>query len=266
VEVDMSSDRELAAVTGASNGIGFELAMQFAANGFDLIVAAEDDRLHGRVPELEALGASVTAVQCDLATHEGVERLFSAIQGAGRPLDAIALNAGVGVAGEFIHTSLEDDLNLIALNITSVVHLAKRVLPGMVQRGHGRVLITASIASTMPGPFYATYAASKAFDLSFAEAIRYELKDTGVTVTALMPGPTDTDFFRRAGLLDTKAGQGPKDDPAEVAADGFHALMKGDDHVVAGSKKNAVQAVASKAMPEPVKAAVHARSTEPRNR
>jgi uncharacterized protein len=257
------NERQLAVVTGASSGIGLELAKQFATHGFDVMIAAEDERLFDSVDELESFGASVVPVQVDLATFGGVEQLVSAVGETDRPVGALALNAGVGVAGRFVETALDDDLRLIGLNVASVVHLAKRVLPDMVTRGEGRVLVTASVASTMPGPYYATYAASKAFVLSFAEAIRYELDGTGVTVTALMPGPTDTDFFRRADMLDTKAGQGPKDDPADVAADGFAALMAGDDHVVAGSFKNAVQATAAKVMPEKAKAGAHARQTEP---
>jgi short-subunit dehydrogenase len=256
-------ERELALITGASSGIGLELAKQFARNGFDVVIAAEDQRLAGCVPELRALGAEVLPVQVDLATYDGVEQLVAAVADTNRPLAALALNAGVGVGGEFVETSLQDDLNLIALNVSAVVHLAKRLLPDMVRRQQGRVLVTASLASTMPGPYYATYAASKAFVLSFAEAIRYELQDRGVSVTALMPGATDTDFFRRADMLDTPAGEGPKDDPAEVAADGFAAMMAGDDHVVAGAFKNKVQATAAKVMPEAAKSAVHARQTEP---
>ncbi|MFL6250168.1 MAG: SDR family NAD(P)-dependent oxidoreductase [Actinomycetes bacterium] len=163
------------------------------------------------------------------------------------PLDAAALNAGIGVNGDSSRDiPLEDDLQLIAVNVNAVVHLAKRVLPGMVERGVGWVLITSSVAATMPGPYYATYAASKAFLQSFAQAIRFELKDTGVTVTALQPGPTDTDFFERAGMEDTKIAEASKDDPAEVARDGFEALMAGKDHVIAGSGKNKAQVAGAK--------------------
>jgi len=133
----------------------------------------------------------------------------------------------------------------------------------MVARGEGRILITSSIASTMPGPFEAVYAASKAFDQSFAQALRNELKDTGVTVTSLMPGPTETDFFRRAGLEDTRVGAGKKDDAGLVAKQGYDALMAGEDHVVAGSLKNKVQAAAAKIIPEKVKAAIHRSKAEP---
>jgi short-subunit dehydrogenase len=147
--------------------------------------------------------------------------------------------------------------------VTSTVHLARRVLPDMVARGSGKVLFTSSIASTMPGSFQAVYNASKSFVQSLSEAIRNELKDTGVTVTALMPGPTDTNFFNRADMQDTKVGADKKDDPAQVARQGFEALMKGDDHVVAGSLKNKVQAVAGKAMPDTTKAQMHRKMAEP---
>jgi uncharacterized protein len=167
------------------------------------------------------------------------------------------------VAGDFVKTPLEDDLKLVDLNVTSLVHLAKRVLPGMVERGRGRVLVTASVASTLPGPYYATYAASKAFGLSFAEAIRHELRDTGVTVTALMPGPTETDFFRRADMEDTKVGTEDKDDPAGVAREGFEALMSGRGHVVAGSAKNTVQVFGGKFMSLEAQAGMHAKQTRP---
>jgi uncharacterized protein len=204
----------------------------------------------------------VRAVRADLSSHDGVERLWAAVEAGGRPLDAVALNAGIGVNGDFTRDiPLEDDLELIAVNVTAVVHLAKRALPGMVERGQGR--ITSSVAATMPGPYYATYAASKAFLQSFAQAIRFELKDTGVTVTALQPGPTETEFFDRAGMDGTKVADAGKDDPAEVARDGFEALMAGKDHVIAGSVKHKAQVAGGKLMPEKARAAVHAAQVKP---
>jgi uncharacterized protein len=257
------SARPLAVITGASSGIGLELAKQFATHEFDLVIAAEDERLAGAARALRGHGAEVIEARVDLATQAGVEGLHATIMSTGRPVEALVLNAGVGVGGQFVDTSLGDDLRLIALNVTSIVHLTKLVVPHMAARRSGRVLITASVAATMPGPYYATYAASKAFDLSFTHAIRHELKDRGVTVTALMPGPTDTDFFRRADLLDTRVGHMEKDDPAEVARDGFEALMAGKDHVVAGSAKNRAQAAAGRVLPDRAGAAMHARMTEP---
>jgi short-subunit dehydrogenase len=186
----------------------------------------------------------------DLASVEGVEQLIAAVEATGRPVDALAVNAGVGNGGGFLDIALADEQRLIALNVGSPVHLAKRLLPAMVARGSGAILFTASVASTMPGPYYATYAASKAFVLSFAEAIRYELKDTGVTITALMPGPTDTEFFDRAEMGDAPVDSIKKDDPAQVASDGFEALMAGKHHVVGGSVKNKVQVAAAKLLNE----------------
>jgi short-subunit dehydrogenase len=260
-----STERPLAVVTGASSGIGYELARQFAEHGFDLLIAAEDADIERAGADLRRdSGPQVQTCQVDLATYDGVERLFQAIERIGRPVEAIAINAGRGAGGDFVRgTDLRDELNIIDVNVTSTVHLAKRVLPDMVRRGAGKVLFTSSIASTMPGSYQAVYNASKSFVQSFSEAVRNELKDTGVTVTALMPGPTDTNFFERAEMTDTKVGAGPKDDPAKVAEQGFEALMKGDDHVVAGSFRNKVQAVAGKVMTDPAKAEMHRKMAEP---
>jgi uncharacterized protein len=183
--------------------------------------------------------------------------------GDGTDATAVAINAGIGVSGEFVRTSLLDHLRLVELNVVGAVQLAHRMASQMVERGEGGVLFTSSIAGTMPGPYMSTYNASKAFLLSFSEALRVEMKDSGVTVTALMPGPTDTAFFERAGMEDTKLGQSKKDDPGEVARDGFEALMAGKDHVVAGSTKNKVQAAAAKVLPEKVTAAAHAPMSKP---
>jgi short-subunit dehydrogenase len=255
------SNKKRALITGASSGIGYELARQFAENGYDLVIAAEDGGIVEAKQAFEALGASVTSVQADLSQREGVEKLWQQV--SAQPLDAAAINAGIGVGGPFKETDLDTELRLVDLNCRSVVHLAKRVVQKMVGQQDGRILITSSIASTMPGPFEAVYAASKAFDQSFAQALRHELKDTGVSVTSLMPGPTDTNFFERAGLMDTKVGAGEKDDPAQVAKEGYEALMAGRDHVVAGSLKNNLQAAAAKIMPEPAKAKMHGSMAEP---
>ncbi len=256
--------KPFAVVTGASSGIGFELGRQFAKNGYDLLIAAENPEIATAARLLAEEGATVQPIRVDLATYEGVEELYAAIQQTERPVDAIALNAGVGHGGDFATgTDLKEEFNIIDLNVTSTVHLAKRVLPAMVERGEGKVLFTSSVAATMPGSFQAVYNASKAFVLSFAEAVRNELKDTGVTVTALMPGPTDTNFFARAGMQETKVGAGEKDDPAQVAEQGFKALMEGDDHVVAGSMKNKMQVLAGKLLPDTMKAEMHRDLAEP---
>jgi uncharacterized protein len=255
--------RPLALVTGASSGIGLSLAKQFAEHGHDLVVVADDDAIGAAAESLRATGCTVTAVQVDLATAEGVQQLYDEAAGAGS-VAAAALNAGVGVGGRFTETDLDRDLGLVDLNCRSTVHLAKLLARDMVREGRGRLLFTASIAATMPGPYHATYAASKAFVHSFAEAIRVELADTGVTVTSLMPGPTDTDFFERADMLDTRLGtMHGKDDPDDVARDGFEALMAGRDHVVAGSVKNKVQTAMAGVTPDRAAAAGMGKLTEP---
>ena len=256
---------EFAVVTGASSGIGFELARQFAEHGYDLLIAAEDEAVEQAAADLRRDGRTqVVAVRADLARYEGVEKVYAAILESGRDVDALALNAGRGIGGAFVDgTDLADELNVIAVNVTSTVHLAKRVLPDMVERGAGHVLFTSSIASTMPGTYQAVYNASKSFVQSFAEALRAELSDSDVTVTALMPGPTDTNFFHRAEMDDTKVGAGPKDDPAQVAKEGFEALMKDKQKVVAGSAKTKAQGVMSKVLPDKAKAEMHRKMAEP---
>jgi len=260
----MTTSSPLAVVTGASSGIGFELAKQFVQHGHDLVIAADTARVVDVARELRDRGRSVVAVQTDLSKPEGVEELHLAISDTGRPVDAVALNAGIGEGGAFAtDTELDQELRLIDLNVRSTVHLAKLILPEMVRRGRGRLLFTSSIASTMPGAYQAVYNASKSFVQSFAQALRNELSDTGVNVTSLMPGPTDTRFFRRAHMLDTKVGRGPKDDAAEVARQGFEAMMAGDERVVAASLKTKAQALASRLLPDNVKAELHRRMAEP---
>jgi short-subunit dehydrogenase len=264
----MDPTKPFAVVTGASSGIGFELAKQFATNDYDLLITAEDAELQTAATELRALGAEVEAIQVDLATDGAVDELYARITASGRPVDAIALNAGIGAGGSFAgpdddRTPLEKELTIVDLNVRSTVHLAKHVITDMVARDEGKVLFTSSIASTMPGAFQAVYNASKSFVQSFALALRNELKDTNVSITALMPGPTDTEFFERADMLDTKVGAGDKDDPADVARDGFEALMAGDERVVSASLKTKAQGRAGRFMPDSAKAEMHRKMAEP---
>ncbi len=259
----VSNTRPFAVITGASSGIGLALAKQFAEHHFDLLITAEDDGIATVVPELESFGISVTSAQIDLSRPEGVEQLASAITSSGRDIDAIAFNAGVGVGGDFRETDLEAELRLIDLNCRSTVHLAKRIVPKMSARGVGRLLFTSSIAATMPDPFEAVYGASKSFVYSFAQALRNELKDSGLTVTVLMPGPTETNFFHRADMDDTKVGGDKKDDPADVARQGFEALMAGKDHLIAGSLKTKMQAAVIGALPDTVTSEIHRGMSEP---
>jgi short-subunit dehydrogenase len=248
--VPQPAARPLALVTGASSGIGRELAKQFAENGFDLIVAAEDVELDDAVEELRALGAVVAPVSVDLTKRADVERLVAAVRGSGRPLDAAALNAGVGVGGPVVENDLDAELAIVELNCASTVHLAKRVAQDMV-------------APQAPQPFQAVYGASKAFVQSYALALREELKDTGVTVTALLPGPTETEFFDRAGLEDTKVGAAEKDDPAQVARQGFEGLMRGEASVFGGSLASKAMGRLSSLTPDSLAAKVTRPMAEP---
>lgn len=259
------SSRPLALVTGASSGIGLELARELASRGYDLVVTAEDAELDSAAASLSSSGSAVTPVRADLSTYDGVEQLWSAARAVGRPLDVVCLNAGVGKGGPFVENDLDAELQVIALNVTGTVHLAKRVLQDMVARNRGRVLVTSSIASTQPGSYHAVYNASKSFEQSFTEAVQEELKDTGVTLTSLMPGPTDTEFFDRGDLTDTPLGASSmKDDPAQVAKQGIDALLRGDRKIVGGSLFTKLQAYAGAVLPDAVKAKAHALMAKPR--
>jgi len=258
--------RPLAVVTGASSGIGFELARQFAEHGFDLVIAADGPGIAAAAETLRGLGARVEPVRADLASDEGCLQLEQAVDGFGRPVEAIALNAGVGVHGDFAReTNLEDEINMIRLNVISTVRLAKWASRGMVARGKGRILVVSSVAGIMPTPRQTVYGATKAFDLSFAAGLQYELKDTGVTVTAVLPGPTDTEFFARANMEDTEvaAEKSKQNSPAEVARQAYDALMAGKERVAAGNLSVKLQGALSRFMPESFKAAQHDKMAEP---
>jgi short-subunit dehydrogenase len=250
-------------VTGASSGIGLELAKQLAERGFDLVLAAEDAGLDAAAEQVRGLGTDVDTVRADLATEAGTDELWRRVSAAGRPLAAACLNAGVGAGGAFLDNDVDRHLRLVDLNVRETVHLAHHVANAMTAHGEGRILFTSSIASTQPGTFHATYNASKSFVQAFAIALREELEGTGVTVTALMPGPTDTEFFARADLEDTRLGQGPKDDPADVARDGVEAMLSGDERVVSASLLTKLQGRAGRLIPDAVKAKVHAKVAEP---
>lgn len=242
----------LAVITGASSGIGLELARIAAAHGHDLVIAARHlgAAFAGR-EALEQQGRSVVTVEADLSTRDGVDRLMEAI--GDRPVAILCANAGEGLGEGFLEQDFDRVRHMIDTNITGTIDLVQRVAGRMREAGHGRILFTGSIAGLAPGPFQAAYGASKAFINSFGEALREELKGSGVVVTVLMPGATDTRFFERAGMLDTKVGAGRKDDPRKVAEAGWKALMAGDDHVVAGPR-NKVEAFVSNILPEPLKA------------
>jgi short-subunit dehydrogenase len=258
-------DGKLALVTGASSGIGLELAKELATRGYDVIVASAGERLRGAAEEIKSRGHQVIEVNADLATREGVDKLWAKVQSLGRPIDIACINAGVGVGGLFSETDLDAELNMVELNCTGTVQLAKLVVRHMTGLGAGRILFTASIAGEMVAPREAVYAASKAFVLSFAHSLRYELKETGITVTALQPGPTDTDFFHRAGMDDTEVGQKGKSEsqPDDVARQGIEALLAGKDHVYAASFKTKLEGALANVTPGNVKGAMHEKMAKP---
>jgi short-subunit dehydrogenase len=260
---ELKAPRPLAVVTGASTGIGYHLARCAAEHGYDLVVAA-DTPLEQAEGELKLLGAQVECVQCDLATTQGVDKLLQKIDG--RPVGALLANAGHGLGGAFLQQDWPAILHVINTNITGTVYLVHSVARHMQQRAHGqgfgRILITGSVAGFQAGSFHAIYNATKAFVDSFALALHNELKDSKVTVSCLMPGPTDTEFFERADLMDTRMADIPKSDPAKVARIGFDAMLRGEADVVAGWA-NKLQVALSKAMPAEATAAAHRKLAEP---
>jgi len=251
--------RPFAIVTGASSGIGYELAAICAREGYDLLIAA-DREVTSAANLLRAEGAAVEGLQVDLSTLDGVARLMAAT--GARSVDVLIANAGHGLGGYFIEQDFDEVRHVIDTNVTGTVDLVQQVARQMVAKGEGRILITGSIAGYIPGTFHAVYNASKAFVDSFCFALRAELKDTGVTVTCLMPGATETEFFERARMLDTKVGQSEKDDPADVAREGYDAMMKGHADIVSGWR-NKVQTTLASVTPAGVLAERHRRMAEP---
>jgi short-subunit dehydrogenase len=256
----MSATRPFAIITGASTGIGFELAKRCAKEGYDLLIAADEPEIEKAAVSLRSEGAEVKAVQADLATIEGVDKLYAAA--SGRQVDALLANAGRGLGHAFLDQQFEKARRVIDTNITGTVYLIHKLGNDMRRRNSGRILITGSIAGFTPGSFQAVYNGTKAFLNSFSFALREELKDTKVTVTCLMPGATETEFFRRAEMMDTAVGTAEKDDPVDVANNGFDAMMKGEGDVVSGFK-NKVQSAAANVMPAGVLASQHRKMAEP---
>ena len=253
-------NKPFAIVTGASSGIGLELAAICAQEGFDLLVAADRPEIQTAADRFRGFGADVTVVEADLATIDGVDQLWAAT--AGRPIDALLANAGHGLGHGFLDQDFADVRHVIDTNVTGTVYLVQLVGRVMRRRAQGRILLTGSIAGFIPGAYHAVYNGTKAFIDSFSFALRAELEDTGVTVTCLMPGATETDFFERADMLDTKVGQAKKDEPADVARVGFDAMMRGDGDVVSGWK-NKLQAAIAHITPAGVLAEQHRRMAEP---
>jgi uncharacterized protein len=253
-------NRPLAVVTGASTGIGFELARSCITNGYDLVVAADEPAIHSAAASLRESGGSVEAVEADLATRAGVDALYRQI--GARPVAALLANAGHGLGQAFLDQDFDDIRHVVDTNVTGTIDLIHRVGRSMRDRGEGKILITGSIAGLMPGAFQAVYNGTKAFLDSFSFALRAELEGTGVTVTCLMPGATETEFFARAGLMDTKVGVQEKDPADEVARQGFEAMQRGDGDVVTGWQ-NKLRAAMSHVLPSETLAKMNAKETAP---
>jgi short-subunit dehydrogenase len=251
---------KLAIVTGASTGIGFELAHIAAEEGYDLLVVADEPLINNAAEDFKRHGTQVISVEADLATFEGNDRLLAAANG--RPIDMLLANAGRGLGRAFVDQDVAEWRRVIDTNVTGTTYLLQKVAQQMNARNAGKILITGSIAGLMPGSYNAVYNGTKAYLDSFSYALREELRETDITVTVLMPGPTETEFFERADMMDTKVGTAEKEDPAATARHGWDAMMSGAGHVVSGWK-NKLQAAMSHVIPDGVLAHMHSGEAEP---
>ena len=256
----MATASKLAVITGASSGIGYELAKRCVDEGYDVLIAADEPRIMDAANTLRGAGRQVDALEVDLSTIDGVDKLYAAIKG--RQVDALLANAGRGLGHGFLDQDFDKARRVINTNITGTAYLIHKIGNDMRRHDAGKILITGSIAGFIPGSFQAVYNGTKAFLNSFSFALREELRSTKVTVTCLMPGATDTDFFERADMMDTDVGTTKKDDPADVAETGFKAMMRGDGDVVAGLK-NKIQSAVANVVPASVLAKQHRKMAEP---
>ncbi len=255
--------RKLAVVTGASAGIGLELAHCAADDGCDLIVAADEDAIETAAATLRQKGVQVEPVKVDLGTEHGVDALWDRLKG--RPVDYLMANAGRGLGDAFLAQDWDEIEAMMHVNITGTTSLVHRMAQRMRSESRGRILITGSIAGLMPGSYQAVYNATKAYLDTLSWGIRDELEGSGVTVTCLMPGPTDTEFFSRARMQDTPVGKKDKDDPAMVARTGYKAMLAGSSGVTSGFM-NKVQATLAGVIPDSVLAKMHRDMAEPEGR
>jgi short-subunit dehydrogenase len=253
---------KFAIITGASTGIGFELATLAAKDGYDLLVVANEPLIDAAASDFKQFGTDVQSIEADLSTIDGVDTLLDAA--GGRQIDLLCANAGKGLGHGFLNQSLADWRRVVDTNIVGTLYLLQKVLPAMVARDDGKVLVTGSIAGVIPGSFQAVYNGTKAFIDNFTDALRNEIKDAkGVTLTTLMPGPVETEFFDRADMLDTSVGASDsKSDPADVAKDGWDALMAGKGSIVSGWK-NKIQATLANVTPASILAEQHRKMAEP---
>lgn len=252
--------KQFAVITGGSSGIGFHLAQECLTHGYDVFIAADDGCVNDAIARLSGQGGSVEGLDVDLSTIEGVDQLYAALQG--RRVDALLANAGHGLGKGFLDQEFAEVRHVIDTNVTGTIYLIQKIGREMRSRNEGKILITGSIAGFMPGSFAAVYNGTKAFIDSFSFALRNELKDTAITVTCLMPGATETEFFERADMLDTKVGTQKKDDPADVAKAGFEAMLQGEGDVVSGWK-NKIQSALANVTPAGALAEQHRKMAEP---
>ena len=259
------ASRPLAVVTGASAGIGYHLALCAARGGYDLVVASDQASITTVAEHFKQAGAqTVEAVRADLATTAGNDEVVAAVEKIGRPVEALLANAGRGLGHAFLEQEWSDIDHLIDTNVVGTLYLVHKLGRTMKSHGAGKILITGSIAGHMAGSYQAVYNASKGFLNLFGAGLRDELKDTGVTVTVLKPGVTDTEFFETADMAHgTMVGESKKDDPAEVAQTGFDAMQKGESEVTFAVKNKIVEALAT-ILPDSLVAAGHRKMSEPK--
>jgi short-subunit dehydrogenase len=253
---------KFAIITGASTGIGFELATLAAKSGYDLLVVADEPLIDAAAADFEQFGTQVESIEADLSTIDGVDQLLEAA--GGRQIDLLCANAGRGLGHGFLDQDVADWRKVVDTNIIGTAYLLQKVLRQMVARDDGKVLVTGSIAGFIPGSFQAVYNGTKAFIDNFTDALRNEIKESkGVTLTTLMPGPVETEFFDRAGMMDTSVGASDsKSDPVDVAKDGWDALMSGKASIVSGWK-NKLQVAAANITPVGILAEQHRKMAEP---
>lgn len=260
-----TSNGRYALITGATEGIGYELAKLFAGDGYNLIIVARTaEDLEKRKTEFsQQYGIDVIPVAKDLFQPNAAYELYDEVKGKNVTVDVLVNDAGQGQYGLFVEQDIQRLTDIIQLNVTSLTVLTHLFLKDMVARNEGKILQLASIASQLPGPWQAVYHATKAYVLSFTEALISELKDSAVTLTALQPGATDTDFFNKAEMQESKILDSKLSDPVQVAKDGYEALMSGDDKVISGLK-NKVMVGMSNVMPESAVANQMNKMQEPR--